>query len=76
MQSFDQRTREYRAYIDDYLSRFYDQWVDEPQKILYDSMRYSLLAGGKRLRPIFSFEFCRICGRDWKEAAPWRLLLR
>lgn len=70
MQSFDQRTREYRAYIDDYLSRFYDQWVDEPQKILYDSMRYSLLAGGKRLRPIFSFEFCRICGRDWKEAAP------
>ena len=34
-------------------------------------MRYSLLAGGKRLRPIFVFDFCRMCGRDWKQAAPF-----
>ena len=34
-------------------------------------MEYSLLGGGKRLRPIFAFEFCRLCGRDWKDAAPF-----
>jgi len=34
-------------------------------------MEYSLLAGGKRLRPIFAMEFCRICGADWKTAAPF-----
>jgi len=34
-------------------------------------MEYSLLAGGKRLRPIFAFEFCRMCGADWKKAAPF-----
>ena len=34
-------------------------------------MEYSLLAGGKRLRPLFAFEFCRLCGRDWRSAAPF-----
>ena len=34
-------------------------------------MEYSLLAGGKRLRPIFVFDFCRMCGGDWHEAAPF-----
>jgi geranylgeranyl diphosphate synthase type II len=34
-------------------------------------MQYSLLAGGKRLRPVFAFEFCRMCGGDWKQAAPF-----
>jgi geranylgeranyl diphosphate synthase type II len=31
-------------------------------------MRYSLLAGGKRLRPAFVFDFCRMCGGEWKDA--------
>ena len=34
-------------------------------------MEYSLLGGGKRLRPIFTFAFCRMCGKDWKAAAPF-----
>ncbi len=34
-------------------------------------MEYSLLAGGKRLRPILTLEFCRVCGGDWKNAAPF-----
>lgn len=29
---------------------------------LTEAMRYSLLAGGKRLRPILVLEFCRVCG--------------
>ena len=43
----------------------------EPQKLLYDAMEYSLLAGGKRLRPVFVFDFCRMCGGDWKQAWPF-----
>ena len=31
---------------------------------LADAMRYSLLAGGKRLRPVLALEFCRICGGE------------
>ena len=31
---------------------------------LAEAMRYSLLAGGKRLRPILALEFCRVCGGE------------
>lgn len=34
----------------------------EPQKTLFDAMQYSLMAGGKRLRPFLVQEFCRVCG--------------
>lgn len=31
---------------------------------LEEAMRYSLTAGGKRLRPILALEFCRVCGGE------------
>ena len=68
---FEQRTAEYKAHIETVLREFYDDFRDEPQKTLYEAMEYSLLAGGKRLRPILAMEFCRMCGRDWKYAAPF-----
>ena len=67
----EERCQEYRAYIEAYLKDWYVRFHDEPQKKLFDAMEYSLLAGGKRLRPIFAFEFCRMCGSDWRKAAPF-----
>ncbi len=61
-------TKQYRAYIEDFLGNNCFHHSDEPQKTLFESMRYSLLAGGKRLRPIFVFDFCRMCGGDWRNA--------
>ena len=69
--SLEKQCREYRAYVEDYLKEHYDALNDQPQKLLFDAMQYSLMAGGKRLRPILAFEFCRVCGRDWKNAAPF-----
>ncbi|MBR0208558.1 MAG: polyprenyl synthetase family protein [Oscillospiraceae bacterium] len=37
---------------------------------LAEAMRYSLLAGGKRIRPMLLLEFCRICGGDVEAALP------
>ena len=71
MKVFESRTQEYRAYIETYLKNYIDAHKNEPQSRLYEAMGYSLLAGGKRLRPIFVFEFCRMCGGDWKKAAPF-----
>ncbi len=73
--TFEERSREYREYIEQYLKDWYARFQDEPQKLLYDSMEYSLLAGGKRLRPVFVFDFCRMCGGDWKKAAPFAAAL-
>lgn len=39
--------------------------VDEvPHKKLLESMNYSLMAGGKRIRPVLTMEFCAACGDD------------
>ena len=69
--NLEQRCAEYRQYLETYLRDFYGQFHDMPQKPLLDAMEYSLFAGGKRLRPIFTFEFCRMAGGDWKKAAPF-----
>ena len=67
----DIRFTEYREYIEKYLSDWYTRFHDLPQKPIFEAMEYSLLAGGKRLRPVLAFEFCRMCGTDWKAAAPF-----
>ncbi len=34
------------------------------QRVILEAMEYSLMAGGKRLRPVLMLEFCRMCGGD------------
>lgn len=69
--SFKERNAEYVNYIEKYLAESCFRYDTEPQQTLFEAMRYSLLAGGKRLRPIFVFDFCRMCGGDWKQAVPF-----
>lgn len=69
--NFEERSREYRDYIEGFMSAWLKTFAQEPQHKLYDAMGYSLLAGGKRLRPIFAFDFCRMCGGNWQAAAPF-----
>ncbi len=38
---------------------------------LIDAMRYSVLDGGKRIRPALTLEFCRICGGKLEDAVPF-----
>ena len=64
----DNYANQYKAYIQRYLEDKCFVYPNEPQQTLFESMRYSLLAGGKRLRPIFVFDFCRMCGGDWRDA--------
>ena len=73
--TFKEQSEAYRSYIEQYLADHIGRFTDQPQKQLFDAMGYSLLAGGKRLRPIFVFDFCRMCGGDWKNAAPFAAAL-
>src|SRR5699024_5724741 len=61
----------YRDFTEDYLKNIYKKFRTEPQTQLFDAMEYSLLAGGKRLRPVLAYEFCRMCGGQWQDAAPF-----
>ena len=62
-------SQSYVECIENYLRDKCFQYDSEPQVKLFEAMRYSLLAGGKRLRPIFVFDFCRMCGGVWQDAA-------
>lgn len=69
-QQFDATLHTYLTKIEEDLERRSRQFPEEPQQKLFDAMRYSLLAGGKRLRPIMVLEFCRMCGGDVEKAMP------
>lgn len=71
MLNFEERSSIYREYIESYLKKFYLNFHNQPQTQLFEAIEYSLLAGGKRLRPIFAFDFCRMCGCEWQAAAPF-----
>ena len=38
--------------------------------VMLDAMAYSLKNGGKRIRPVLTLEFCRLCGGDYTTAIP------
>lgn len=62
--------KEYRALIEAALEKMFAGCESMPQAGLFEAMRYSLLAGGKRIRPMLSLEFCRISGGDIEKAMP------
>jgi len=65
---FNTRYEVYRQGIETYLQSLFAEsvhWQD-----LYEAMRYSLLAGGKRIRPVLTAEFARLAGLTWETALP------
>jgi len=42
-----------------------------PEKSLYSAMRYSLMAGGKRLRPVLSLAVCDMLGGSVEQVLPF-----
>lgn len=68
------QTFDLTAYLDRYRQRVetaLDTYLPMgyPEKI-YEAMRYSLLAGGKRLRPILVLSSCELCGGNPDLAMP------
>ena len=69
--TLNERLTAYSKLVEQQLLTYIQPEEDKGQGIIYEACRYSAMAGGKRLRPIMTFEFCRMCGRDWKKAAPF-----
>lgn len=64
-----ERLADYAEMTEEALFRYLPE-VDCLQKNVIDAARYSLSAGGKRLRPALAMEFCRVCGDDPETALP------
>ena len=70
---FQARYAAYQAAIEDYLGRLFT--AQKPYGKLYEAIRYSLLSGGKRIRPVLTLEFARLGGTDWHLALPYACAL-
>ncbi len=61
---------EYKAMIDDYLLDYLPH-IDTKSSSLYESMKYSLTAGGKRLRSVLLLASCEFAGGKAMDALPY-----
>ena len=69
-----QEMKERCALIEGALQKVIPEQQDFPP-VIYEAMRYSLLAGGKRLRPMMLLAACEAVGGDQKEALPFACAL-
>lgn len=69
-----ERLKEQIDFIDKYLDKYLAE-KENPQNIIYKAMRYSVFAGGKRLRPILMLNVCKMCGGDVNEVIPFACAL-
>ena len=61
---------EYREYVEEHLTDFLPE-IDHKSITLYEAMKYSLSAGGKRIRPVLLMATCVFCGGTIEEALPY-----
>ena len=68
-----ERLTEYAGYVHEFLDQLLSE--KECQGQIINAMRYSALAGGKRLRPALVMEFYRLSGGNPKDALPFAVAL-
>ncbi len=63
---------EYITLINDALMSYLEKEASSHgEEILREAMSYSVENGGKRIRPVLTLEFCRLCGGDVESALPF-----
>lgn len=73
-QMYEMGYDDYKNLIEDHILDFLPE-IDPKSITLYDAMKYSLVAGGKRLRPILLLAACEFSGGDIKVALPYALAI-
>lgn len=75
MIDFDKRSSEYVEIINKAVSDYMSEGAFVGREssgldLMRKAMAYSLENGGKRIRPMLTLEFCRLCGGDFMKALP------
>ena len=78
MIEFEKRFSDYVRLINDAAKKYvssasFEGRESEGLKVMLEAMAYSLNNGGKRIRPMLTLEFCRVCGGDFMKAVPLAL---
>ncbi|WP_069649486.1 polyprenyl synthetase family protein [Caloranaerobacter ferrireducens] len=67
-----QELEKYKNIVDKELDKILPNY-NTPQKRIFEAMRYSIFAGGKRLRPILTLKTCELVGGNYKDAIKFAL---
>ena len=71
--TYQETYRTYQSEIEGYLAGLFLN--QEDYHVLQDAMRYSLLAGGKRVRPVLTLAFSTLFSGQWRQAVPFACAL-
>lgn len=66
--------QEFKDIIDEHILDFMPD-VDGKSSIIKDAMEYSLMSGGKRVRPVLLLAACEFCGGNIQMALPYAIAL-
>lgn len=73
--TFESRLKEYVQGIEDFLADYFQSASCAGQRRIVEAMLYSIMAGGKRIRPVLVMEFCRLSCGNWEKARPFAAAL-
>lgn len=74
MSDFQEKFEDYRSYFENELNKFCSDIKTTPE-ILGESMTYSLLLGGKRIRPVLMYAVGDVVGVDRETLTPYAIAL-
>lgn len=67
--NFKEKFKNKQDIVNKYLEEIIN--IKDAPGIIVEAMKYSLLAGGKRIRPILAISVCEALGGDYKEVLPF-----
>ena len=68
---YEQQYDVYRTAVETYLRDIFAGFEAKPYHRLQEAMTYSLLSGGKRVRPVLTLAFCELAGGEAQKALPF-----
>ncbi len=71
---FKEELKKYQSLVNTELEKYLKK-EDCPEKILNDSMAYSLMAGGKRLRPILAIATFKLFSKEIEKVMPYAMAM-
>ncbi len=71
---FKKELKEYQNIVNSHLEKYVKK-EQCPEEVLNNSMEYSLMAGGKRLRPILAIATYQLFNKDYQKVIPYAIAL-
>ena len=71
---YKKQYQNYTEKIENWL-KHYTAYDDCPEKVIFEAMNYSLMAGGKRIRPVLSLAVCDLLEGDYDAVLPFACAL-